>query len=202
MPPRFIAQQLSHPAGFFGRIMGKLMNRHNAGLNAFTLRQLTIQSSDRILEIGFGGGANVPVLIKHCRFFAGVDRSSDVVRWANARFSDAVRARRAEFHHAAVEKLPFKPLSFDKVVTVNTIYFWTSLEAGFREIHRVLSPRGKILVGFLPKEHMDRGNFPADIFFARLPEEVTDSLVESGFSNIRIERPRPTIPWCLAVADR
>ena len=30
MPPRFIARQLSHPTGFVGRIVGRLMNRHNA----------------------------------------------------------------------------------------------------------------------------------------------------------------------------
>ena len=64
MPPRFIARQLSHPTGFVGRIMGLLMNRLNAKLNAFVLRQLDLAPSDRVLEIGFGGGVTLPCLIK------------------------------------------------------------------------------------------------------------------------------------------
>ena len=131
MPPRFIARQLSHPTGFVGRIMGRLMNRHNAKLNAFAVQQLNLTSSDRVLEIGFGGGVTLPLLIKQAGFVGGVDRSIDMVKRAKAMFSDAVSSDRAEFRQGAVEALPFEVSSFGKVCTVNTIYFWSSLEAGF-----------------------------------------------------------------------
>jgi hypothetical protein len=63
MAPRFIARQLSHPSGFMGWVVGKLMNRHNALANEFAVRQLTVQPKDRILEIGFGGGLMIPRLL-------------------------------------------------------------------------------------------------------------------------------------------
>lgn len=70
--------------------MGRLMNRHNAKLNAFAVQQLNLTSSDRVLEIGFGGGVTLPLLIKQAGFVGGVDRSLDMVKRAKAIFSDAV----------------------------------------------------------------------------------------------------------------
>ena len=202
MPPRFIARQLSRPTGFFGRIMGRLMNRHNAKLNAYAVRQLDLTPSDRILEIGFGGGVTLPSLIAGAAFVGGVDRSREMVRRANARFSEAVSAGRAIFREGNVEELPFEVSSFGKVCTVNTVYFWSSLDAGFAEIHRVLSPGGRVVVGFLPKERMDRMGMPKDIFTSRAPDDVIDALTRAGFSGVRIQRPEPTTPWNVLVATR
>jgi arsenite methyltransferase len=202
MPPRFIARQLSRPTGFFGRIMGRLMNRHNAKLNAYAVRQLDLTPSDRILEIGFGGGVTLPSLIAGAAFVGGVDRSREMVRRAKARFSEAVLAGRAIFREGNVEELPFEVSSFGKVCTVNTVYFWSSLDAGFAEIHRVLSPGGRVVVGFLPKERMDRMGMPTDIFTSRAPADVVAALTKAGFSDVRIERPEPTTPWNVLVATR
>jgi len=202
MPPRFIARQLSRPTGFFGRIMGRLMNRHNAKLNAYAVRQLDLTPSDRILEIGFGGGVTLPSLIAGAAFVGGVDRSREMVRRAKASFSEAVLAGRAIFREGNVEELPFEVSSFGKVCTVNTVYFWSSLDAGFAEIHRVLSPGGRVVLGFLPKERMDRMGMPKDIFTSRAPEDVIAALTKAGFSDVRIERPEPTTPWTVLVATR
>jgi ubiquinone/menaquinone biosynthesis C-methylase UbiE len=100
--------------------MGRLMNRHNAKLNAFAVQQLNLTSSDRVLEIGFGGGVTLPLLIKQAGFVGGVDRSLDMVKRAKAIFSDAVSSGRAEFRQGTVEALPFEVSSFGKVCTVNT----------------------------------------------------------------------------------
>ena len=202
MPPRFIARQLSRPTGFFGRIMGRLMNRHNAKLNSYAVRQLEVTPSDRVLEVGFGGGVSLPSLIASAAFVGGVDRSRDMVRRAKAMFSEAVSAGRADFREGNVEELPFEASSFGKVCTVNTIYFWSSLDAGFAEIRRVLLPGGRVVVGFVPKERMDSMGMPADIFTSRAPNDVVAALRKAGFSDVRIERPKPTTPWNVMVATR
>ena len=84
MAPRFIARQLSRPTGFFGRIMGQLMNWHNAKLNSYAVRQLELTPSDHVLEVGFGGGVTLRSLLASAAFVAGVDRSSDMVGRAKA----------------------------------------------------------------------------------------------------------------------
>jgi len=198
--PRFVARQLSHPRGFFGRIIARLMNRHNAAMNAFAVQQLELTLADRVLEVGFGGGVTLPRLLQHAGFVAGLDRSRDVVARASRIFSQAVANGRAIFLDGAVESLPFASASFGKVCTVNTIYFWHSLEAGFREIRRVLTSEGRVVVGFLPKEWMDKLNMPTDIFTARTPEEVTAALIAAGFTGVRVERPKPTTAWNVIVA--
>ena len=200
--PRFIARQLSHPTGLIGRVIGRLMNRHNAKMNAFAVEQLALRPTDRVLEIGFGGGVTLPPLIGGAAFVGGVDRSRDAVQWANARYSAAVKSGRASFREGSVEAIPFEAASFDKVCTVNTVYFWPSLPAGFKEIHRVLLPGGRVVVGFLPKEWMDRMGYPTDIFTTRTPDQVVAALTSSGFEAVHIERPQPTTKWNVIVATR
>jgi SAM-dependent methyltransferase len=176
------------------------MNRHNAAMNAFAVQQLDLSSSDRVLEIGFGGGVTLPRLLERASFVAGLDRSQDIVERANRIFSQAIAGGRALFRDGAVESIPFDSAAFDKVCTVNTVYFWKSLKAGFAEIHRVLTPGGRVVVGFLPKEWMDKLNMPVDIFTARTPQDVVDALASSGFTDVRIERPKPTTAWNVIVA--
>ena len=200
MPPRFVAQQLSHPSGFLGFVIRQLMNRTNARLNAFALEKLDVSPRDLVLEVGFGGGLLLPQLIARASLVCGLDRSEQAVAAANARFAGAVREGRAEFHTGAVESLPFAEGRFDKAVTINTVYFWKSLAAGFAELHRVLSPGGLAVTGFLPKEFMDRMNMPTDIFTSRTPEELVAALSSAGFKSVRIEKPDAVTKWSVALA--
>ena len=202
MPPRFIARQLARPTGLAGRIVGHLMNRHNARMNAFAVRQLGLLRSERVLEIGFGGGAALPALLGAAGFVAGIDRSPAMVEVARRRHAAAVASGRAEFHEAHVEAIPYGRGAFAKACTVNTVYFWPSLEAGFIEIHRVLGPDGRLVVGFLPKEWMDRKSFPSDIFTSRAPADVMAALTRAGFRDVRVERPEPSTRWNVVVATR
>jgi ubiquinone/menaquinone biosynthesis C-methylase UbiE len=202
MTPKFIARQLSCPTGWSGRIIGRLMNRRNARMNEFALKQLELQPSDRVLEIGFGGGVTLPTLIAGAAFVAGLDRSSEVVRLANARFSNQVERGRAEFRVGLVEALPFPAAHFTKVCTVNTVYFWKSPEKGFAEMFRVLAPEGCAVVGSLPKQWMDRMGLPSDIFTSRTSEEISAALRKTGFRRVRIERADSATPWNVMVAVR
>jgi arsenite methyltransferase len=202
MPPRFIARQLSQPTGVLGRIVGRLMNRHNAKMNAFVVQQLELTPTDRVLEVGFGGGVALQSMITTAAYVAGVARSPAMVQRATARVAGAVSAGRAEFRQGSVEALPFGAATFGKACTVNTVYFWTSLNVGFAELHRVLSPGGRLVVGFLPKEWMDRMGFPSDIFTSRTPEEVIGTLTDAGFRGVRVERPTPTTRWNVIIATR
>src|SRR5262245_53818862 len=202
MPPRFIACQLASPQGPFGRVIGHLMNWHNARMNAFTAARLAPSSTDRVLEIGFGGGVLTRSLVRSGAFVAGIDRSRVMVAQAKRRFRKAIAQGCAVFLEGDVEVLPFADATFDKVATVNTIYFWTSLDAGFREIHRVLTPGGRLIVGFLPKERMDRMGMPTDMFTTRAPDDVVAALVMAGFANPAIERPNPATPWNVVAARK
>lgn len=198
--PYFIARQLAHPKGTLGRIIGYLMNRHNAKMNAFAVRMLELKAADRVLEIGFGGGVTIKPLLDAAAYVAGVDRSRAMVRRAHSTFLVEVNEGRADFHESDVEALPFGTASFGKACTVNSIYFWRSLEAGFAEIRRVLAPDGRLVIGFLPKDRMERLGVPTDIFALREAGEVISALTSAGFKNVRIEQPAPATPWNVVIA--
>lgn len=185
-----------------GAVIRFLMNRHNVKMNAFAVRQLELQPTDHVLEIGFGGGVAMPSLMKGAAFVAGLDRSSDVIGWAKRHFSRQIRSGHADFRQGNIEALPFGAATFEKVCTVNTVYFWASLETGFAEIYRVLKPRGRVAIGFLPKERMDRMGMPDDIFTARTPPDIVGAMTNAGFRDVAITRPEPDTSWNVVVATR
>jgi ubiquinone/menaquinone biosynthesis C-methylase UbiE len=171
-------------------------------MNAFALSKLNLEPTDHVLEIGFGGGLTLSPLLEATAFVAGLDHSHDVIAWAKRRFSKHISSGRADFRQGDVGTIPFGASTFDKVCTINTVYFWTSLESGFAEIYRVSKPRGRVVIGFLPKERMDRMGMPEDIFRTRSPQEVVSAITKAGFRDVLIARPEPDTPWNVVVATR
>lgn len=153
------------------------------------------------MEIGFGGGLALERLLARAQHVCGVDRSPDAVAWALRHFAKDVERGTADFKVASVEDLPLPPASIDKALTVNTVYFWTSLEAGMRELRRVLAPRGRAVIGFVPKARMDRMNMPPDIFTPREPEELAAALRCAGFVDVEIRAPNGPDRAMLAIGS-
>ena len=144
MAPRFIAKQLSRPSGFMGAVTRHLMNRHNARINAFAVQQLQLGPSDRVLEIGFGGGPRGTKGAAGCGHLRCRRRSFkwDVVDWAQRHFASSVKAGRAKFCQCNVESLPFEGSGVLKRSARSTRSIsGSSLQAGFAEIRRVLKPQ-------------------------------------------------------------
>ncbi|WP_426436615.1 class I SAM-dependent methyltransferase [Bradyrhizobium genosp. P] len=201
-PPYFIARHLAHPQGVLGSLVARLMNRHNARMNRLAVECLDAQADQRILEVGFGGGVTLPALLSRAGFVAGVDRSVRMVERANRQFAPDIAARRAQFQVADAEALPFDEAMFHGACTVNTIYFWQSLQRGFAELHRTLAPGGRLVTGFLPKARMDELGFPVDFFTSRAPEEVMETLRAVGFHRVGLVRPNRPAEWCVISAER
>jgi len=202
MAPRFIAKQLSWPQGIGGWLIRAGMNRGNARLNQYAFDQLDLDPEDRVIEVGFGGALMMPQLLERASFVCGVDRSQDVVDVATRRFANAVHTKRAEFRVGTVEHLPLPGAAFTKALSVHTMYFWQSLEAGAAEIARVLRPRGKVVLGFLPKANMDRMKMPPDIFTSREPDDVLAALHDAGFNETELRRPAAKSTWVVATGVR
>ncbi|WP_192348554.1 methyltransferase domain-containing protein [Algoriphagus sp. Y33] len=54
--------------------------------------------------------------------------------------------------------------AFDKVFTVNAIYFWSDPVVLAREIYRVLKPDGRLVVAFAGRDFMKKLPFTDFVF--------------------------------------
>lgn len=156
---------------------------------------------DRVLEIGFGGGGLLAELVERVSFVGGVDRSTTMIDCAKVRFADAIAQGHAEFRDGRAEAVPFGAAAFDKVCTVNSVWFWRSLENGFAEAARVFAPGDRIVVGFPPPDRKDVA-MPGDVFTPRTADEVIEALAGAGFDDLGVVRPDAARGWNLIVGQR
>jgi ubiquinone/menaquinone biosynthesis C-methylase UbiE len=190
IPKKFLAAQLRQPSGLFGKIlMGDFLNQHNEKMNNFAVEMLELQPTDRVLDIGFGGGVTIERMLNTIDTgkIYGVDFSQEMVEKAKHKFRLAIEADKVSIEFADVRLLPFESNTFDKVCTVNTIYFWDEPLAGLQEIKRVMKHGGKLVVGIRSADKMK--DLPVTQYNFRLydPAAVRDLLIEAGFTNVSIE---------------
>ncbi|MBE9052256.1 methyltransferase domain-containing protein [Nostocales cyanobacterium LEGE 11386] len=185
----FIAQQLRKPTGFFGWLfMGGLLNRGNIAANELVLQNLNLSPTDKVLEVGFGGGYLLGKITKQVRdgYVAGVDLSPAMVSRARLRFHSYIQQGFCHLHIGQVESLPFENNFFTKACTVNTIYFWSNLSSGFKEIARVLIPGGTLVVGFSHAENLRKSGLDQHDFALYTPEQVKEALISNGFTCVEL----------------
>ena len=154
---RLLYGQLGRPSGWQGRVVGRLMTSANASAHDLTLAHSRIVPDDRVLEIGFGGGALAEKVLASAPGVTvrGVDASDVMVKLANERLGGAVREGRVELRPGDVSSLPYADGSFEKALSVHSIYFWGDPVADLGEVRRVLVPGGLFVITIDPTELME-----------------------------------------------
>ena len=183
-----LSRQLSHPSGAAGKVVARLMNRGNRKLNDEAIARLDVQPGSRVLDLGFGGGLTFAPLWERGATVIAIDRAEDMVTAARGRFADAVAAGRLELHAGDVGRLPLADGAVDRVLTVNTVYFWPDLGAAFGEVRRVLVPGGRLAVAIRDMKAMQR--LDPTVFSLRSPEEIAAALRDVGFAEVEVHTPQ------------
>jgi SAM-dependent methyltransferase len=170
---RWLAGQFARPSGPVGKLLiGPWLDRISRRMNALALDALALQPGERFLEIGFGGGALLRSAREAGAAVSGVDVSKAMVE----------RARGFDVHLASAEALPFVDGAFDKVASLNSLYFWADPKAPLAELARVVRPGGRLLIGFEPAAELRR--YPGHVYGFRLFEvaEVRALMEGAGFA--------------------
>lgn len=190
IPHKYLAAQLRRPSGLVGKfLVAPMLNRRNSVLNDALLQSLELEATDRVLEVGFGGGdlmSRVLPLVS-AGHLIGADFSQDMVDVCARRFSSAIDSGVLELVCASVEQMPMADGSVDKVCTANTIYFWSDPSAAVAELHRVIAPGGRLVIGFAPRETLERLPVTQHGFGMYEPDEVRELLLGVGFEDVAIE---------------
>jgi SAM-dependent methyltransferase len=187
--PQFLAKhilskQLARPSGFFGKyIMGRLLNRTTSLHNALVLDELAVQRSDRVLEVGFGGAALLEKIIHKASegFVAGIELSVEMVAKSREQFQDSIKKSHLEIKQGTVESLPFPNTHFNKVCTVNTVYFWADLARCFSELYRVTELGGQLVIGYTADKDVRRAGLDQCGFIPYSTDELKVALLGQGF---------------------
>ena len=195
--------QFSRPSSLMGRLLLRSMNIGHGRLHQWGLKAAGIQLTDRVLDVGCGGGKAISRILEETRReVAGVDHSPEAVKTARSVNRAAISSGRLRIVESSVENLPFRDGFFDVVTAFETTYFWPELQAALTEIHRVLNRGGRLVIA---NEFADRAS--AGAWAGRLNMRVphSDALAgaayESGFLMVDVSV-HPHNGWLRLVAAK
>jgi ubiquinone/menaquinone biosynthesis C-methylase UbiE len=106
-------------------------------------RRTLAGASGRILEIGFGTGANLAFYPPGVGRIEALDPDTRLDRYARPRIEASPID--VGFHHLDAEHLPFESERFDTVVCTLTLCSIPDPGAALREVRRILVPGGRFL---------------------------------------------------------
>jgi arsenite methyltransferase len=185
----FMARQLRRPSGWFGqKVMASLLNEGNRALLDSVVDVAAPAPGARVVDVGFGGGHTLDRLapLVSPRRVAGVEISEAMIAAVRQRAGDAY-----DLHRADAAALPFPEGSVDLVLSVNTIYFWPEPARVLAEMHRVLKPGGRLVLGYRSAAVLRM--HPVTWFGFRLyGDKKTRTLLEEAGFTAQIRTPRPS----------
>lgn len=159
------------------------------------------ERGDGLLEVGYGSGVFFPELLKHCGRIAGVD-----IHEMPAEVSEALAKAsiNADLRSGSVSEMSFEDNSFDFVVAVSALEYVTDIDKACREIIRVMTPNGALVIVTPGKSPiLDAGlkllgDEDADSNYGDRRENLLSALDEY-FQMTNLRRwPWPGIPWFTA----
>ncbi len=181
--------QYSHPKGIVGRVLGEQMVRQHVPETAWTVSLLNIQPEDQILELGFGAGRAIELVaiqVPDGHVF-GIDISQTMMHAARHRNARAIKSGRVTLRYGDLTTLPFADNQFDKVFSIQTLYFWPDPPHALAEIFRVLKPGGMLVVT-LSTGTIDSTETGLEPYQFLLEDQIVPTMKQFGFTLASIEQ--------------
>ena len=164
-------------------------------LPVLELMQLAL--TDNVLDVGCGAGwlvARIAERVPEGRVI-GMDVSDEMVRRARRNYVDVAHAM---FIEGGVDDIPWEDAFFQKVISVESAYYWPDPARGLRETFRVLADEGTawLLINYYrdnPHCHQWGQHYrtPAHLLSA---DEWAQLFRDAGFIGVAHRRIRDTSP--------
>jgi len=125
---------------------GPKMEQHHLDITLKTLRRMEVRTGDRILDLGCGSGWATRLLARLAGdggSVVGLDISDEMVRQAQDASADLKNVR---FLQGSSEKIPADDNSFDKVLSVESFYYYADQDRALDELFRVMTPGGRLFI--------------------------------------------------------
>jgi cyclopropane fatty-acyl-phospholipid synthase-like methyltransferase len=142
----------------------------------WTVKQMDLVPTDRVLEIGCGHGVAITLVCEQLSSggVLGVDRSATMIEMAARRNADHVAAGRATFQTASLHEANLEGATFDKVLAIHVPVFLRGQPDRELEIVRDhLAADGRLFLSYQP---LDSGHIGSTV------DRLTIVLQQHGFA--------------------
>lgn len=186
----YFSKQARRPEGLFGRFfMSRVFEKGNAPLNNLVYETLLPKGNERILEIGFGTGLliNKIASVMESGIVTGVDFSDTMVSIAKRKNRKYIKDGRVKIHHGNFNETDFKEISFDKIFSINTVYFWESPTETVSRIISLLKPGGAVYIGLHGRDDMEKMPLNREVFNYYSEDDIVQILKkDGGFKEVKV----------------
>jgi SAM-dependent methyltransferase len=124
---------------------GERMARGHRPATEQAIALLDVAEGHRALDLGCGIGWAVRLMAARCAAgeAVGIDVSDKMIERARASADNPSNVR---FEVATAERLPFDDAYFDRVISVESLYYYDDPKAALAEVARVTKPGGRLAV--------------------------------------------------------
>jgi arsenite methyltransferase len=175
---------------------GPKMEQHHFDITTKTIRRMELRPGERVLDLGCGSGWATRLLARLVGEgpdgfgqVVGLDVSDEMIREARAASKDFENIL---YVWGSSEKIPWEENFFDKVLSVESFYYYTDQDRALMELFRVMAPRARLFILInLYKDNqyslqwVDKLKVPVHV---RSAAEYVDLLTKHAFENIEAIR--------------
>lgn len=182
-----MAEQLARPSGPLALLAAVMLNQRNRGLIERSIASLDVRPGQKVLDVGFGGAVSLDLLTRQVGHghVVGIDPSAEMVERAGRVLMRQVTDGRLTVEVGWAEAIPFTDDAFDRVLTSQTVYFWSDVKSGLLEIYRVLRPAGRLAVAMMPRAHQEHHGFHGRGCNVLSHDDLMSGMEDAGFVDVK-----------------
>ncbi|HVP50351.1 MAG TPA: methyltransferase domain-containing protein, partial [Candidatus Bathyarchaeia archaeon] len=128
---------------------GEEMEAHHISITEQTLAIMNLKPGERVLDLGCGTGWSSRMIAKAVANgnklgqVVGLDVADEMIRRARASSTDCENAM---FILGSALEIPWEENFFDKVLSVESFYYYADQDRALAELFRVLAPKGELYI--------------------------------------------------------
>ena len=129
---------------------GPKMEQHHLDITEKTIRRLSLRPGERVLDLGCGSGWATRLLARIVGEgpegfgqVVGVDVSDEMIRVARTESKDFENVM---YVWGSATQIPWEENFFDKVLSVESFYYYPDQERALAELFRVMAPKGRLFI--------------------------------------------------------
>ncbi|GAC1428803.1 MAG: hypothetical protein NVS1B11_33660 [Terriglobales bacterium] len=134
---------------------GEKMEQHHLDITQKTIQLMQLSPGDKVLDLGCGAGWATRLVAQRLSEsqtkseknekgeVVGLDISDEMIRRAKESSRDLTNV---SYLCGSVQSIPSEAGFFDKVLSVESFYYYADQDLALRELYRVMAPKGRLFI--------------------------------------------------------